>query len=473
MTQKHISLQPVVICGGSGSRLWPLSREHFPKQLLSLEDEHSLLQNTLFRLNGLEGRSPLIVTNENHRFLVAEQLRTADVVPASIILEPAGRNTAPAVAVAALKAVASEGDAILLVMPADHIIGDIPAFQAAVQRAISLAMDGKLVTFGIKPTAPETGYGYIRRGEALGDGFEVAQFVEKPKKDVAEQYLASGEYYWNAGIFVLRASRYLEELNMFEPAMAKACQAAFEKAKQDADFLRLDKAEFLASPDNSIDYAIMEKTAHAAMVPLDAAWNDVGSFSALWESAARDQAGNATVGDVILEGSRNCYVNASTRLVAVVGAEDMVVVETADAVLVAPRHAVQNVKKIVETLKKLGRDEFASHRRVYRPWGYYEGVDAGERYQVKRIAVNPGACLSLQMHYHRAEHWVVVSGTAEVTCEEKVFLVSENESTFIPLGHKHRLRNPGKTMLEMVEIQSGSYLGEDDIVRFEDQYGRL
>lgn len=465
-------VQPVILCGGSGSRLWPLSREQFPKQLLALTNEYSLLQNTILRVHGLQSAEPILVSNENHRFVVAEQLRAVDVKHDGIILEPVGRNTAPAIAVAALHARRHGHDPILLVLPADHTIKNVAAFQEAIQKAVALANQGALVTFGIVPTQAEIGYGYIRRGQALEQGYKVAAFVEKPALAVAQQYVASGDYYWNSGMFVFKASRFLEELAALEPEMFKACEDALSQSTQDLDFVRLNKEAFLACPDNSVDYAVMEKTQHAAVVPLDAAWNDIGSFAALWEDSTHDAAGNSVQGDVILEGSRNCYVNAQQRLVAVVGADDLVVVETADAVLVAPRHAVQDVKKIVNTLKKQKRSESNSHRRVYRPWGYYESIDQGQRYQVKRIGVNPAASLSLQMHYHRAEHWIVVNGTAEVTCEDKVYLVTENQSTYIPLGHKHRLRNVGKTMLEMIEVQSGSYLGEDDIVRFEDVYGR-
>lgn len=465
-------IQPVVLCGGAGSRLWPLSREMFPKQLLSLIDEQSLLQNTLLRLDGLDALAPLLVSNENHRFLVAEQLRAANITHGGILLEPAGRNTAPAVTIAALQAVSAGNDPLLLILPADHVIQGVEVFHQAVQKAAALASEGALVAFGIVPTAPEVGFGYIRRGVSLGGGYRVDSFVEKPPRAAAEQYLVSGDYYWNSGMFMFRASCFLEELARLEPEVLKACREALVDSKHDLDFIRLGKDAFLRSPDNSIDYAVMEKTTRAAVVPLNAGWSDIGSFSALWECSERDANGNALRGDVILEGSRNCYVNASGRLVTVIGADDLVVVETSDAVLVVHRDAVQDVKKIVTTLKKQQREEGYTHRCVYRPWGYYEGIDKGERYQVKRIGVKPGASLSLQMHYHRAEHWIVVSGTAEVTCEDKVFLVTENESTYIPLGHKHRLRNPGKTMLEMIEVQSGGYLGEDDIVRFEDMYGR-
>ena len=466
-------LQPVILCGGVGSRLWPLSRELFPKQLLSLLNEFSLLQNTILRLDGLGISAPFLVCNEKHRFLIAEQLREVDFSHSHVLLEPVGRNTAPAVAVAALQAMGGGVDPILLVLPADHVIHDVSAFHLAVSKAVALAVTGMLVTFGIVPTAPETGYGYILRGEALGEGgYRVGRFVEKPSHEQAELYLANGDYFWNSGMFVFRASRYISELERYAPEMLAACREAVSEARHDLSFLRLDPDAFRRSPDDSIDYAIMEKTLHAAVVPLSAGWSDIGSFDALSECSPQDHAGNTALGDVILEGSSNCYVNASGRLVALIGVENLVVVETPDAILVVARDAVQDVKKIVGTLKAQGRDELLTHRRVYRPWGYYEGIDKGRRYQVKRIGVNPAASLSLQMHYHRAEHWIVVSGTAEVTYDDKTFLLSENESTYIALGQKHRLRNPGKTMLEMIEVQSGSYLGEDDIVRFKDTYGR-
>ncbi|WP_170106919.1 mannose-1-phosphate guanylyltransferase/mannose-6-phosphate isomerase [Agitococcus lubricus] len=465
-------VQPVILCGGAGSRLWPLSREMFPKQLLSLTNQHSLLQNTILRIRGIKSAEPILVSNEQHRFIVAEQLRAINVKHDGILLEPVGRNTAPAIAVAALHAIRHGQDPILIVLPADHTIEHIPQFEEAILKAVNLASEGALVTFGIVPKHPETGYGYIRQGQAMSAGFKVSAFVEKPNLELAKQYLESGEYLWNSGMFVFRASQFLAELATFEPHMLTACQQAVAEASQDLDFIRLNKEAFAASPDNSIDYAVMERTTKAAVVSLDAAWNDIGSFAALWQDAAQDTQGNAVKGDVLLEDSKNCYVHATQRLVTVVGAEDLIVVETADAVLVAPRHAVQDVKKIVSRLKQTKRAEATAHRRVYRPWGYYEGIDQGQRYQVKRIGVNPEASLSLQMHHHRAEHWIVVNGTAEVTCEDKVYLVTENQSTYIPLGHKHRLRNVGKIMLEMIEVQSGSYLGEDDIVRFEDVYGR-
>lgn len=466
-------IQPIILCGGSGTRLWPLSRDHFPKQLLPLMDEHSLLQNTLLRLSGLDCSNPILVSNESHRFLVAEQLRQINYEKAEILLEPVGRNSAPAVAVAALRAVASGADPVLLVLPSDHVIENEFAFHQAVTRAVGFALQGDLVTFGVMPTAPETGYGYIRRGAEIGVGaFKVSNFFEKPLRPQAEQYLASGDYYWNSGMFVFKASSYLREMALYEPEILEACQQAVKEAITDIDFVRLGESAFSECKSKSIDYAVMERTARAVIVPLDSGWSDIGSFSSLWEKKEHDEDGNVICGDVIVEESRNSYINASERLVAVLGLDSVVVVETADAVLVGNRHSMQDVKKIVDVLKGKGREESHTHRRVYRPWGYYESMDRGDRFQVKRIGVNPGASLSLQMHYHRAEHWVVVSGTAEVTCEGRVYLVAENESTFIPLGHKHRLHNPGNFLLEIIEIQSGHYLGEDDIVRFDDIYGR-
>lgn len=468
-----MDIRPIILCGGSGTRLWPLSREMFPKQLLSLFGDSSLLQNTVQRLSALNLQPPIFVSNEQHRFLVAEQLRQIGVEQFDLLLEPIGRNTAPALAVAALKALETE-DSVLLVLPADHVITNEEAFHQAVEKAFDLAEQGCLVTFGIQPSSAETGYGYICRGEAIGDiGFQVSQFVEKPSLEVAERYLESGEYYWNSGMFLLKASRYVEELAVHEPEMLEACRKALLDSRKDMGFICLDKEAFTNSPANSIDYSVMEKVSSVAVVPLDAEWSDVGSFSSLWEIAEKDENRNVTQGDTVINDCEGCYVNASSgRLVALLGLQNIIVVETADAILVAERDAVQNIKNIVSMLKKDKRDEVISHRRVYRPWGYYEGIDYGQRYQVKRIGVKPGASLSLQMHFHRAEHWIVVSGTAEVMCEDKVFLVAENESTYIPLGHKHRLCNPGKTMLEMIEVQSGSYLGEDDIVRFTDNYGR-
>jgi mannose-1-phosphate guanylyltransferase/mannose-6-phosphate isomerase len=466
------TITPVILSGGSGTRLWPLSRETHPKQFQPLVGERSLLQATWQRLEGLPGlAAPIVVANEEHRFMVAEQLRQLDVTPAALLLEPVGRNTAPAIAAAALQARAAGGDPVLLVLPSDHVIADAAGFRAAVQAALPAAKDGRLVTFGIVPTGPETGYGYIQAGQ--GEGVRpVDRFVEKPDLDTARSYLAAGGYYWNAGMFLLRASVYLDELARHAPAMLEAVQAAFAGARRDADFLRLEREAFAACPSDSIDYAVMEKTDRAAVLPMDVGWSDVGSWSALWAIAEQDGDGNAHRGDVLASGCRNTLAWGGRRLVALLGLEDVIVVDTDDALLVARRERVQEVKDIVARLKAEGRPQASIHRKVYRPWGSYDGIDAGERFQVKRIVVNPGAALSLQMHHHRAEHWIVVSGTARVTCDDRVFMLSENQSTYIPLGSKHRLENPGKVPLELIEVQSGSYLGEDDIVRFEDVYGR-
>jgi mannose-1-phosphate guanylyltransferase/mannose-6-phosphate isomerase len=465
-------LVPVILSGGSGTRLWPLSREAYPKQVLPLVGELSLLQQTWLRLRGLPGAdAPLVVANEEHRFMVAEQLRQAGATPAALILEPVGRNTAPAIAVAALQAQAGGADPVLLVLPSDHVIRDEAGFRAAVLAALPAAQAGRLVTFGIVPTAPETGYGYIKA--AAGDGLRaVERFVEKPDAATAQGYLADGGYYWNTGMFAFRASRYLEELQKNRPDMVDAARAALAGAKADNDFLRLDKAAFAASPADSIDYAVMERTDAASVLPIDVGWNDVGSWSALWSVVEQDGDGNAHRGDVLSRDCRGTLAVGDKRLIALIGLQDTVVIDTDDAVLVAHKDRVQEVKEIVSALKQQQRPQATWHRKVYRPWGSYDGIDSGERFQVKRIIVNPGASLSLQKHHHRAEHWIVVKGTAEVTCDDKVFLLSENESTYIPLGSKHRLVNPGKQPLELIEVQSGSYLGEDDIVRFEDVYGR-
>ncbi|CCG36228.1 mannose-1-phosphate guanyltransferase [Xanthomonas phaseoli pv. phaseoli] len=461
---------PIILSGGSGTRLWPLSRESYPKQFLPLVGDKSMLQSTWLRAAPVAGHAPIVVANEEHRFMAAEQLQQLGVKPSAILLEPKGRNTAPAIAVAALEATRDGADPLLLVLPSDHVIGNEAAFQAAVKVAAEAAAQGKLVTFGIKPTAPETGYGYIKAGAGTGAS-AVERFVEKPDLATAQSYLASGEYYWNSGMFLFRASRYLEELRKFHPAIADACQKAWENGKRDADFTRLDKDAFAASPSDSIDYAVMEKTADAVVVPLDAGWNDVGSWSSLLDVSNQDAQGNAHHGDVIQLDCQNTYAYGS-RLIAMVGLEDVVVVETPDAVLVGHRDRIQEVKDVVSQIKTAGRSEATWHRKVYRPWGAYDSIDMGQRHQVKRITVKPGAVLSLQMHHHRAEHWIVVSGTAEVTRGEEVLLLTENQSTYIPLGVTHRLRNPGKLPLELIEVQSGSYLGEDDIVRFEDTYGR-
>ncbi|HLS84229.1 MAG TPA: mannose-1-phosphate guanylyltransferase/mannose-6-phosphate isomerase [Arenimonas sp.] len=466
------TIVPVILSGGSGTRLWPLSRETHPKQFQPLVGERSLLQATWQRLEGLPGlAAPIVVANEEHRFMVAEQLRQVGVAPAALLLEPVGRNTAPAIAAAALQARAGGGDPVLLVLPSDHVIADPAGFRTAIQAALPAAAEGRLVAFGIVPTGPETGYGYIQA--APGEGVRpVDRFVEKPDLDTARRYLAAGGYYWNAGMFLLRASAYLDELARHAPAMLEAVQAAFAGARRDADFLRLARQAFAACPADSIDYAVMEKTDRAAVLPMDVGWSDVGSWSALWAIADQDGDGNAHHGDVLASGCRNTLAWGGRRLLALLGLEDVIVVDTDDALLVAHRERVQEVKDIVARLKAEGRPQASIHRKVYRPWGSYDGVDAGERFQVKRIVVNPGAALSLQMHHHRAEHWIVVSGTARVTCDDRVFMLAENESTFIPLGSKHRLENPGKVPLELIEVQSGSYLGEDDIVRFEDVYGR-
>ncbi|MFT3807395.1 mannose-1-phosphate guanylyltransferase/mannose-6-phosphate isomerase [Arenimonas sp.] len=468
------TLVPVLLSGGSGTRLWPLSREAYPKQFIPLIGEYSLLQQTALRLRGLPGAdTPLVVANEEHRFVVAEQLRQVGANPAAILLEPMGRNTAPAIAVAALQAMAAGEDPVLLVLPSDHVIRDEAGFRAAVLAALPAAGQGALITFGIVPTAPETGYGYIKAAPAAGqDVRAVERFVEKPDLATAEAYLASGEYFWNSGMFAFRASRYLEELGKTHPAMVERAREALARGKRDSDFLRLDRESFAACPSDSIDYAVMEKTQAARVLPIDVGWNDVGSWSALWEVAEQDGDGNAHRGDVLAQDCRNTLALGDKRLVALLGLEDVVVVDTDDAVLVAHKDRVQQVKDIVSRLKQAERTQATWHRKVYRPWGSYDSVDNGTRFQVKRIVVKPGAALSLQMHHHRAEHWIVVSGTARVTCDDKVFTLSENQSTYIPLGSRHRLENPGKMPLELIEVQSGSYLGEDDIVRFEDQYGR-
>jgi len=464
---------PVILSGGSGTRLWPLSRSQHPKQFLPLVSNNTMVQETILRLQGLKGlQAPLGVCNENHRFMMAEQLREVGSQPSAIILEPVGKNTAPAVALAALTA--QSADDVLLVLPADHVITNVPAFQTAVKKANSLADQGYLVTFGVVPGEPETGYGYIKAGDSLNeDSFKVAAFVEKPDLDTAKKYVESGEFYWNSGMFAFKAGRYLEELEKFQPAILSVCKKALDDAQRDIDFVRLNKDAFMECPADSIDYAVMEKTDQSVVIPLDADWNDVGSWSALWEVTQKDEQGNAVSGDVLALDTQDSFLHSSNKLIAAIGVDNLVVVETDDAVMIAAKDRVQDVKKIVDQLKEAKRSEADIHRKVYRPWGYYHSVDNGERHQTKRIVVKPGAKLSLQKHHHRAEHWIIVRGTAMITKGDKKMLLSENESTFIPLGVTHCLENPGVIPLEMVEVQSGSYLGEDDIVRFQDDYGRV
>ena len=477
---------PVILSGGAGTRLWPLSRELYPKQLLSLVGERTMLQETVLRLSGLADLgAPLVVCNDAHRFMVAEQLRQAGQAADAVILEPVGRNTAPAVAVAALQAMADGSDPVLLVLPADHVIRDAAALCDAVNVGVDVVQDGALLTFGIVPTAAETGYGYIRAGRKhriVGRGtrdekpapgiFDVQQFVEKPDLATAEQYLQSGDYYWNSGMFLFKASSYLDELEKHSPEMLTACRKAWAAKVADLDFTRLDAETFAACPADSIDYAVMEKTERAVVIPLDAGWSDVGSWAALWEVGEPDDQGNVTIGDVVNVDCSTSYLYSGTRLVAGIGLQDTVVVETADAILVAAKDRVQEVKQVVDRLKKLEREEYLLHKRVNRPWGAYEGLDAGVGFLVKRITVNPGASLSLQRHQHRAEHWVVVRGKAEVTCENVIQILEANQSVYIPSGDKHRLSNPGDEILEIIEVQTGEHLSEDDIERFSDQYGR-
>ncbi|WP_062270076.1 mannose-1-phosphate guanylyltransferase/mannose-6-phosphate isomerase [Endozoicomonas arenosclerae] len=498
-----MNLIPVILSGGSGSRLWPQSRSLYPKQFLPLVNNKTMFQNTVSRLDGLTNVSePLVIANEEHRFLVAEQFRQMDQNASAIILEPVGRNTAPAVALAAIKSLQVSGskslaveneervsenpesDPVLLVLAADHVINDVAAFHRAIDIALPAAIAGKLVTFGVVPTHAETGYGYIKANSEQKDEpvnrplntdfqsvFTVDHFVEKPNLESAEQYLASGNYFWNSGMFMFKASRYLEELKAFHPEILKVCEKSIAHEHPDLDFVRLNEDEFNACPDDSIDYAVMEKTADAVVVPLDAGWSDVGSWSSLWDISAKDEQSNSVQGDVILHDTHNTYVRSEKKLIATVGVDGLIISESDDAILISTKDRVQDVKKIVEKLKREGRSEAKLHRKVYRPWGAYDSIDCGERFQVKRITVKPGAKLSLQKHYHRAEHWIVVKGTALVTNGDEVTLLTENQSTYIPIGVAHRLENPGKFDLELIEVQSGSYLGEDDIVRFDDIYG--
>ena len=464
---------PVIMAGGSGTRLWPLSRGNFPKQFLPLTGRHTMLQQTLLRLSGLQHSTPLLICNEDHRFIAAEQIRQLGNGKADILLEPAGRNTAPAIALAALRAKQQgHAEAVLLVLAADHVINNTPAFQQAVEQALPLAQGGQLVTFGIVPSSAETGYGYIKRGEKSGNAYRVDSFIEKPDLSTAEFYLQSGEYYWNSGMFMFRADIYLQQLQKFRPDIYAACEAAMTEQVADLEFVRVNKTAFEACPSDSIDYAVMEKTEHAVAVPLDAGWNDVGGFAALWQVSAKDSDGNVLCGDVLALDSENSYVRSDDKLVAAIGVKDLVVISTKDAVMVAHKDQAQQVKQIVNQLAQMGRSEAVFHREVYRPWGKYDSVDCAERFQVKRITVKPGAKLSVQMHHHRAEHWIVVSGTARVTIDGKEQYVTENQSVYIPITAVHALENPGKVPLELIEVQSGAYLGEDDIVRFEDRYWR-
>nr|HDN01238.1 mannose-1-phosphate guanylyltransferase/mannose-6-phosphate isomerase [Deltaproteobacteria bacterium] len=467
---------PVILCGGSGTRLWPLSREAYPKQFYSLVEDATLLQSTVKRLSNLPGcKTPLLVCNNQHRFLVAEQLRRIGVKSPSILLEPVGRNTAPAVACAALSLIEQKDDPVLFVLPADHIIRDIQAFGQAVETGSLLADQGNLVTFGVIPTAPETGYGYIKASDRLhtdNPAFRVDHFVEKPNRDTAKDYIASGSYYWNSGMFMFRASRYIKELEHLAPEILSACTLACEKIVQDLDFLRLDAEGFADCPSDSVDYAIMEKTDSAVIVPLDAGWSDLGSWASLLELGPRDKDENVVLGDVITQDVKNCYMRSEARLLTAIGVKDLIVVDSSDALLVVHKKRVQDVKAIVNRLKASGRKEYSSHRKVYRPWGSYENIDVSERFKVKRITVKPGGILSLQMHHHRAEHWIIVRGTARVTRGDEVLLLTEDQSTYIPLGVNHRLENLGMIPLDLIEVQTGSYLGEDDIIRLEDVYGR-
>lgn len=480
-------IQPVILSGGSGTRLWPLSRETYPKQLLSLTSKETMLQATVLRMFGFSGslpveQNPLVVSNEEYRFITAEQLREIGCFKPTLLLEPFGRNTAPALTLAALSTLADQtNDPILLVMPADHVIRDRAAFHMAMDAGVAEAMQGSIVTFGIVPDRPETGYGYIQLGDSL-PGSEVRKivaFVEKPDHDTARQYVADGSHLWNSGMFMMKASVWIKAIHHFNPQMTKACEVAYTNAHRDADFIRIDKDAFFDCPADSIDYAVMEHlndtpelNIQARVVPLGAGWSDVGAWDSVWNVSDKDESGNAVQGDILLEDCSNSLVIADSRLVACLGLDDLVVIETSDAVLVARKSKTQQIKTIVANLKSANRPHTVSHRKVYRPWGYYDSIDAGERFQVKRIVVKPRGRLSLQKHHHRAEHWIVVRGTAEVTCGDKVFTLTENQSTYIPLGVTHRLENPGQIDLEIIEVQSGHYLGEDDIVRYEDHYGR-
>lgn len=469
------TIHPVILSGGAGTRLWPLSRALYPKQLLPLISNRSLLQDTARRIAGPPFAAPLVVCNDDHRFIIAEQLRALSIAPRTMALEPVPRNTAPAAAIAAAILAADDPDAMMLVLPSDHVIADETAFRAATETAAAAAVTGRLVAFGIAPTAPETGYGYIRRGEPLAGvagAFMVAQFVEKPDAATAKGYVDAGDWSWNSGMFLFTAKLYLEELARYEPAIAQAARMAVATARRDLDFLRLDEAAFASAPSKSIDYAVMERTSRAAVVPAALGWSDVGAWSALWDIEAKDDDGNVTLGDVVTLDSRNSYLRSEKPLVVAIGIADAVIVATSDVVLVSAKDRVQDVKQIVERLKRENRAEAMTHPVVHRPWGSYQTIDAGDRFQVKHITVKPGQKLSLQKHAHRAEHWVVVSGTARVTRDAEIVTLTENQSTYIPLGAVHRLENVGEAPLHLIEVQSGGYLGEDDIVRLEDTYGR-
>lgn len=471
-----MALFPVILSGGAGTRLWPLSREALPKQFLNLVSSESLLQETLRRAAGIPAASgPIVVSNHEHRFLVAEQLRAAGVRPHTLFLEPEGKNTAPAIAVAAIRLLQEDPEAVMLILPADHHIPDAAAFRRAVSDALPAAQDGYLVTFGVVPRWPDTGYGYVQRDTALEGTpgcFRVGRFLEKPNEETAERFVADGNYFWNSGMFLFGARAYLDELERLQPAIAVAASGAVANAKRDLDFTRLDPAAFGQSPSISVDYAVLEHTERAAVLPVTYSWTDLGSWKALWEVGQKDADGNVVRGDVCLDGVRDSYIMSDRRIVAAIGVKDLIIVDTPDAVLVSHKDEVQRVRQVVEDLRSRKRTEHMTHTKVHRPWGSFESIDAGARFQVKRITVNPGAKLSLQLHHHRAEHWVVVTGTAKVTRGEQTIMLSENESTYIPLGVPHRLENPGKIPLQIIEVQSGAYLGEDDIVRLDDAYSR-
>jgi len=466
---------PVILSGGSGTRLWPLSRKEYPKQYLPLAGDNTMLQETILRLDGLDNLAdPIIICNADHRFLVAEQCQQIDIASPTILLEPVGRNTAPAIAAAALQSIKGTNDAVLLILSADHVIQDIEAFHQAIDIASTQAQEGKLVTFGIVPTDANTGYGYINASKDGTDGsYKVEKFVEKPDLKTAQSYLEQGNYLWNSGMFMFKATMLIDELTTHSPEIVTSVNGAVNNAKQDLDFIRLNKKAFESSPSNSIDYAIMEKSDNVVVVPLDAGWSDVGSWSTLYDIGVKGSNGNVLKGDVITQDTTNTYINASHHLVATIGVENLIVIDTPDATFIATQDKVQEVKTIVELLKKSGRDEGAMHRKVYRPWGWYDSIDVGKHFQVKRLHVNPGAKLSLQMHHKRAEHWVVVSGTATAINGEEVLTLKEGDSTYIPIGTTHGLENKTNEQLEIIEVQSGTYLGEDDIVRFEDIYGRV